>query len=110
MRRTASAHYSENFFVTKAKSPFRRAAEPAAPPALAAPSQEAPRRRGRPPASEKSGTNRQAILQAALKLAKTYPLQDLSIVTVARAMNVTPALIHYYIGGRDWLTSGIMNL
>lgn len=45
-----------------------------------------------------------------MKLAKTIPLQDLSIVTVARTMNVTPALIHYYIGGRDWLTSGIMNL
>lgn len=65
---------------------------------------------GRPPASEKGGVSRQSILQAALKLSKTVPLQDLSIVVVARTINVTPALIHYYIGGRDWLTSGIMNL
>lgn len=43
-------------------------------------------------------------------LSKATPLQDLSIVMVARAMDVTPALIHYYIGGRDWLTSGVMNL
>lgn len=68
------------------------------------------RRPGRPPASEKGGISRQRILQVALKLSKTIPLQDLSIVIVARSMNVTPALIHYYIGGRDWLTSGIMNL
>lgn len=54
--------------------------------------------------------NRATILKTALKLAMTVPLQDLSIVTVSRAINVTPALIHYYIGGRDWLTSGIMNL
>lgn len=68
------------------------------------------RKPGRPPASEKGGVSRRSILSAALKLAKTRPLQDLSIVVVARAINVTPALIHYYIGGRDWLTSGIMNL
>lgn len=29
---------------------------------------------------------------------------------VARNLNVTPALIHYYVGSRDWLTSGVMNL
>jgi AcrR family transcriptional regulator len=38
------------------------------------------------------------------------PLQDVSIVVVAKALGVTPALIHYYCGGRDWLTSGTMNL
>ena len=54
--------------------------------------------------------SRQGILQTALKLSKSVALQDLSIVVVARSMDVTPALIHYYIGGRDWLTSGIMNL
>lgn len=75
-----------------------------------APARRAGRRPGRPPANEKGGVSRQGILQAALKLSKSVPLQDLSIVVVARAMDVTPALIHYYIGGRDWLTSGIMNL
>ncbi|WP_313802461.1 TetR/AcrR family transcriptional regulator [Sphingobium sp.] len=68
------------------------------------------RRPGRPPASEKGEISRQSIIEAALKLSKTISLQDLSIVVVARSMNVTPALIHYYIGGRDWLTSGVMNL
>lgn len=75
-----------------------------------APKKSAGRRRGRPPADEKGGSSRQGILKAALKLSKSVALQDLSIVVVARSINVTPALIHYYIGGRDWLTSGIMNL
>lgn len=65
---------------------------------------------GRPQSSESGNVNRNTILRTALKLSMTLPLQDLSIVTVAKAMKVTPALIHYYIGGRDWLTSGIMNL
>jgi AcrR family transcriptional regulator len=68
------------------------------------------RRPGRPSAGEGNEVSRPSILKSALKLAKTHPLQDLSIVTVARSMKVTPALIHYYIGGRDWLTSGTMNL
>ncbi|RYD82890.1 MAG: hypothetical protein EOP84_08760, partial [Verrucomicrobiaceae bacterium] len=72
--------------------------------------QGARRRPGRPAASEKGGVSRQSILQKALTLSKTVALQDLSIVAVARSIDVTPALIHYYIGGRDWLTSGIMNL
>lgn len=75
-----------------------------------APARGAGRRQGRPAANEKGGVNRQGILRAALKLSKSVALQDLSIVVVARSMEVTPALIHYYIGGRDWLTSGIMNL
>ena len=74
------------------------------------PSKGAGRRPGRPAANAKGGISRQSILQTALKLSKSVALQDLSIVVVARAMDVTPALIHYYIGGRDWLTSGIMNL
>lgn len=65
---------------------------------------------GRPQSSEGGNVNRNTILKTALKLSMTLALQDLSIVTVAKAMKVTPALIHYYIGGRDWLTSGIMNL
>jgi len=68
------------------------------------------RRPGRPAADEKGGVDRRSILQKALNLTKTVALQDLSIVVVARSLNVTPALIHYYIGGRDWLTSGVMNL
>jgi len=68
------------------------------------------RRPGRPQTGEGGAISRNTILRAALKLAVNVPLQDLSIVSVAKTMQVTPALIHYYIGGRDWLTSGIMNL
>jgi len=66
--------------------------------------------RGRRVSKEKGGIGRERILKTALKLSKTMALQDLSIIIVARAMDVTPALIHYYIGGREWLTSGVMNL
>lgn len=70
----------------------------------------AKRRPGRPSSKNAGNVNRTTIVRAALKLAVKTPLQDLSIVIVARAMGVTPALIHYYVGGRDWLTSGVMNL
>jgi AcrR family transcriptional regulator len=65
---------------------------------------------GRPRAEDGSNTSRLSILRCALRLTKTTPLQDLSILMVARSMNVAPGLIHYYIGGRDWLTSGVVNL
>lgn len=68
------------------------------------------RRPGRPPSAQSNPITRTTILRKAYKLARTVPLQDLSIVMVAREMGVTPALIHYYIGNRDWLTSGVMNL
>lgn len=42
-------------------------------------------------------------------MARTVPLSDISIVMVAKKMAVTPALLHYYLGGRDPLTSGVMN-
>lgn len=54
--------------------------------------------------------NRNAILRAGLRLSTDTALQELSIVSVAKALKIAPALIHYHIGGRDWMTSGIMNL
>src|ERR1700722_9318525 len=72
--------------------------------------QEPERRRpGRPPGSQ-GGVSLVSILRTSYRLAKTVPLQELSIVFVAKTLGVTPALIHYYVGGRDWLTSGTMNL
>ena len=65
---------------------------------------------GRPSAAEGNSVSRVSILQNAFEMSRTIPLQDLSIVLVAKRMGITPALIHYYIGGRDWLTSGVMNL
>lgn len=68
------------------------------------------RRRGRPPGVESALLDRNTIIAVALQMAKTVPLADLSIVRVARELGVTPALIHYYIaGGRDAVTSGVMN-
>jgi hypothetical protein len=67
------------------------------------------RGRGRPPGSQ-GGVSLGSILRTSYRLTKTVPLQELSIVFVAKSLGVTPALIHYYVGGRDWLTSGTMNL
>ena len=65
---------------------------------------------GRPPAADGRSVSRASILRAALRLAKETPLQDLSILMVARSMKIAPGLVHYYLGGRDWLTSGVINL
>ena len=67
------------------------------------------RRRGRPSVSENGLLDRKLIIACALQLARSTPLQELSIVRVAKELGVTPALIHYYLNGRDALTSGIMN-
>lgn len=69
----------------------------------------APRRRGRPPVSENALLDRKLIIDCAFQMARSVPLQELSIVRVARELGVTPALIHYYLNGRDALTSGVMN-
>lgn len=68
------------------------------------------RRPGRPRSGQASNISRVRILRTGLRMAKTLALQDLSVLTVAKKMEVTPTLIHYYIGSREWLTSGVMNL
>jgi len=68
-----------------------------------------PRRRGRPATHENGVLDSRLIISCAFELAKTLPLQELSMVRVARELGVTPALIHYYLDGRDALTSGVMN-
>lgn len=79
----------------------------------ASPSAERPRRArrgpGRPAARGNGSMSRDDVVKCALELCKQEPLQNVSIVRVAAQLNVTPALIHYYIGGRDRLTSGVMN-
>src|SRR4051812_26675417 len=75
----------------------------------------APRKRGRPPkaaaASAETGgvLTREQILEKATELAKHEPLGEISMVGLARELGVTPALIHYYIGSRDDLISGVAN-
>ncbi|MFO1426518.1 MAG: TetR/AcrR family transcriptional regulator C-terminal domain-containing protein [Steroidobacteraceae bacterium] len=67
------------------------------------------RRRGQRAITEHGQIDRRLIISCALDLAKSTPLAELSIVRVARELGVTPALIHYYLEGRDALTSGVMN-
>jgi AcrR family transcriptional regulator len=69
----------------------------------------AKRRPGRPAARGNGSMSKADVVRCALELSKREPLQNISIVRVAAELNVTPALIHYYIGGRDRLTSGVMN-
>jgi AcrR family transcriptional regulator len=72
------------------------------------------RKRGRPklgtPASGATpALSREQILDRATALAKVEPLGDISMVGLARELGVTPTLIHYYIGSRDDLISGVAN-
>jgi AcrR family transcriptional regulator len=71
-----------------------------------------PRRRrpGRPAAVAAAGLSADAIIERSLELAKQHPVEEISVVSVARELGVAAALIHYYVrGGRDALTSGIIN-
>ena len=73
------------------------------------------RKRGRPSrtGAPANGTapvlSREQILDRATTLAKVEPLGDISMVGLARELGVTPTLIHYYIGSRDDLISGVAN-
>jgi AcrR family transcriptional regulator len=67
------------------------------------------RGRGRPTGAGKGQFSREMIIASALAMTRKVPLQDLSIVRAAQELEVTPALIHYYLGSRDALTSGVMN-
>jgi len=74
----------------------------------------APRRRGRPPKVEspihsEAELTRAAIIERAIALSKQIPLDQISMVQLAREFGVAPGLIHYYLGGRDQLISGVLN-
>ncbi|MWL89691.1 TetR/AcrR family transcriptional regulator [Cupriavidus sp. SW-Y-13] len=89
------------------KSPAAKATVQPAPSAT-------PRRRGRPPKTEspigaEPMLSRTTILQHAIKLTKTVPLDQISMVQLAKDFGVAPGLIHYYLGGRDQLVSGVLN-
>ncbi|WP_179402495.1 TetR/AcrR family transcriptional regulator [Burkholderia guangdongensis] len=84
------------------------------PVAVAEKPKHAPRGRGRPPRNDSPiGTeptlSRAAILQHAIELTKTVPLDQISMVQLAKDFGVAPGLIHYYLGGRDKLVSGVLN-
>ena len=71
---------------------------------------------GRPRKSQqKEPLTQELIFKAGLQLSRSVPLQDISIVSVARQLDVVPSVLHYYLQGhtftgRDALTFGIMNL
>jgi len=68
------------------------------------------RKPGRPAAVAAARLSAEVIIERGLRVAERLPVEDISIVRLARELRVTPALIHYYVhGGRDALTSGIMN-
>jgi len=74
------------------------------------PAREPPARRpGRPPGSGLGLLSEEAIIATSLRLTREVPLYELSIVRIAQELKVAPGLIHYYIGGRDAITSGVMN-
>jgi AcrR family transcriptional regulator len=72
------------------------------------------RKRGRPRLDAQADNSppalsREQILDRATALAKVEPLGEISMVGLARELGVTPTLIHYYIGSRDDLISGVAN-
>src|SRR5260221_6798003 len=64
---------------------------------------------GRPSADAEPALTKESIFAKGLALCRRTALQELSVVRMARELGVTPALIHYYLGGRGALTSGVMN-
>ena len=44
-----------------------------------------------------------------LHLTRRVPLQDVSIVRIARELKVSPGSVHYHLKGRSSLTTGIIN-
>jgi len=65
---------------------------------------------GRPAANaQHAALSKESIVAKGLELCRGVALQELSVVRMARELGVTPALIHYYLGGREALTSGVMN-
>ena len=68
------------------------------------------RKPGRPAGVAAAGLSAETIIERSLDMAKHLPVEEISVVSVARELGVAAALIHYYVrGGRDALTSGIIN-
>ena len=61
---------------------------------------------GRP--SEGAGDKRAAILDAALTLFASQGAAATSLPEIGRAAHVTPAMVHYYFGGRSGLLDALM--
>lgn len=67
-----------------------------------------PRQPGRPPQASDAGL-RARLLDAALHLFATRGIAATSLRDVARASGVTPALLHYYFGGKPKLVDTVID-
>lgn len=54
--------------------------------------------------------SREGVIACAVRLARTEPITELSMVRVARELGVAPGLVHYYVGSRDDLLSAVLNV
>jgi AcrR family transcriptional regulator len=59
------------------------------------------KKRGRP--EHKAAIGREGLIEATLSLLRTCAPTDLTLLDIARQVNVDPALIRYYFGGKDGL-------
>jgi TetR/AcrR family transcriptional regulator len=67
-----------------------------------------PRRPGRPPAASDPPDVRDALLEAAAGLATGRSIGEISLREVARAADVTPAMVHYYFGDKTGLHDAML--
>lgn len=74
---------------------------------------EKPKRAGRraknPGDGQAPSVTREAIIAHALAIAQHEPVDAITIMRLSRELGVTPALIHYFTGGRDQLLSAVIN-
>jgi AcrR family transcriptional regulator len=68
-----------------------------------------PRQRASQSAFRAGGLARESIIERAMELTKREPLSAISMVRLAKSLNVRPGTIHYHLGSRDELISGVMN-
>lgn len=68
-----------------------------------------PKRKARRDAFRAGDLARDSILERALDLTRTEPLSSISMVRLAKSLNVRAGTIHYHLGSRDALVSGVMN-
>jgi TetR/AcrR family transcriptional regulator len=67
-----------------------------------------PRRRGRPTADTQSANQRELLLDAALALFAQHGIAGTSLNAIARHIQVTPALLHYYFENRQYLLDAVI--
>ena len=67
---------------------------------------------GRPPRSAGgvATLSREAIVTKAASLALKESLSEITIARLAREFNVTPGLVHYYVGSHDDILTAVINV